>query len=128
MKRNLSVKHFAGVVIVLASVALFLVVCGDSSSDNDNTSSNIVVNPNKAVEPAAIGICRVFADKIGLLCEGNKSQLTEWHIKALEEKDTFISECLADEVIVKATAEQLDKMQNDLNAAQNCGEILSVVQ
>lgn len=79
------------------------------------------------IESALTGICRVLADKIVLFCAGSKGSLTEWHLKAFDDREGFLAACAADERLAGADAPKLKATEGKVNAADTCEELLQAL-
>ena len=133
-------KVFTIVVLFVLSIGLVPILSnclgdapiGDSNSNinfNFNSNSNFNFNFNLsvtdaqakyAVESQVVNICKVYADKIILLCK-NESELTAWHLTAFEDKDLFIKICIADEIFGE---DDIVAIEEDVNFAASCDELL----
>lgn len=79
------------------------------------------------VESALTGICRVLADKLVLHCAGSKGALTEWHLKAFDDREGFLAACAGDERLAGADGPKLKATEARVNAADTCDELLEAL-
>lgn len=118
---------FVGLFVAIVVIALS---CGSSStSSNTNTNASASVSTENVsladVEPQVVGICKTLADKIALFCKDDRDSLSEWQLKAIDDPDQFILECVVDERFENPAEGDLDKIESGVNDAADCEGILA---